>query len=166
MGLLIFGQMCLILNSLCLKFSYVQYLNNSKYRIFSPIMQISFQLVYERGEQKGVLKGKLIAGSWILCVHIKTSSHWAKFVNKNRCISVRLVSEEVKALNLITLIIHIIVSYDQNISLIFYVKDGSHVRLRHPSCVCITALRQYCSTKDVYTSETTFLALHPWGRAT
>ena len=125
MGLLIFGQMCLILNSLCLKFSYVQYLNNSKYRIFSPIMQISFQLVYERGEQKGVLKGKLIAGSWILCVHIKTSSHWAKFVNKNRCISVRLVSEEVKALNLITLIIHIIVSYDQNISLIFYVKDGS-----------------------------------------
>ena len=24
---------------------------------------------------------------------------------------------------------HIIVSYDQNISLIFYVKDGSHVRL-------------------------------------
>ena len=27
------------------------------------------------------------------------------------------------------MIIHIIVSFDQNISLIFYVKDGSHVRL-------------------------------------
>jgi len=36
-----------------------------------------------------------------------------------------------------------IVSYDQNISLIFYVKDGSHVRLRHSSCVYITAQRQY-----------------------
>ena len=34
-----------------------------------------------------------------------------------------------------------------NISLIFFVKDGSHVRLRHQSCV--------------YTSEITFLALHP-----
>ena len=33
----------------------------------------------------------------ILCVHIETSSLWAEFVNKNRCISlVRLVSEEVK----------------------------------------------------------------------
>ena len=32
---------------------------------------------------------------------------------------------------MIILIIHIIVSYDQNISLIFYVKDGSHVRLWH-----------------------------------
>ena len=28
--------------------------------------------------------------------HIETSSLWADFVNKNRCISVRLVSEEVK----------------------------------------------------------------------
>ena len=29
------------------------------------------------------------------------------------------------------MIIHIIVSYDQNISVIFHVKDGSHVRLWH-----------------------------------
>ena len=61
--------------------------------------------------------------------------------------------------------IHIIVSYDQNISSIFYVKDGSNFRLRHPSCVYITAQRQYTAvqkTKDVYTSEITFLALlHP-----
>jgi len=35
----------------------------------------------------------------ILCVHIETSSLWAEFVNKNRCISVRLVSEEVKSLS-------------------------------------------------------------------
>ena len=34
----------------------------------------------------------------LLCVHIKTSSLWAEFVNKNRCISVRLVSEEVKSI--------------------------------------------------------------------
>ena len=31
----------------------------------------------------------------ILCVRIETSSLLAEFVNKNRCISVRLVSEEV-----------------------------------------------------------------------
>ena len=42
---------------------------------------------------------------------------------------------------MIILIIHIIVSYDQNISLIFYVNDGSHVRFRHPSCVYISAQR-------------------------
>ena len=35
------------------------------------------------------------------------------------------------------LIIHIIVSYDQNISMIFYVKDVSHVRLWHPSVLCL-----------------------------
>ena len=46
---------------------------------------------------------------------------------------------------------------------IFYVKDGSHVRLWHPSCVYITAHETvHCSTKDVYTSEITFLALRPW----
>jgi len=34
----------------------------------------------------------------ILCVHIETSSLWAEFVNKNRRISVRLVSKEVKSI--------------------------------------------------------------------
>jgi len=48
---------------------------------------------------------------------------------------------------LIILIIHIIVSYDKNISLIIYVKDGSHVRLRHPSCVSITAQWQYTAVQ-------------------
>ena len=44
------------------------------------------------------------------------------------------------------LIIHIIVSYDQNISLIFYVKDGSHVRLWlwFPFA---KLLRNFCGTK-------------------
>ena len=78
------------------------------------------------------------------CLHIETSSLWAEFVNKNRCISVRLLFEEDI---LIILIIHIIVFYDQNISMIFYVKDGSHVRLWHPSCVYITAQRQYLQYK-------------------
>ena len=41
---------------------------------------------------KNVRQGKFIA------VHIETSSLWAEFVNKNRCISVRLVSEEVKSI--------------------------------------------------------------------
>ena len=50
---------------------------------------------------------------------------------------------------LIILIINIIISYDQNISLIFYVNDGSHVRLRHPSCVYITAQRQYTAVLKI-----------------
>ena len=45
------------------------------------------------------MQGKLIAVAYILCVHIETSFLWAEFVNKNRCISVSLVSEEVKTLN-------------------------------------------------------------------
>ena len=42
----------------------------------------------------------------------------------------------------IILIIHIIVFYDQNILLIYYEKDGSHVRLWHSSCVYFTVQRQ------------------------
>ena len=52
---------------------------------------------------------------------------------------------------LIILIIDIIVSYDQNISLIFYVKDGFHVRLRRPPCVYITAQRQYTPVQKMRT---------------
>ena len=32
------------------------------------------------------------------CEHIETSSLWVEFVNKNRCLSVRLVSEGVKSI--------------------------------------------------------------------
>ena len=46
--------------------------------------------------RQGCNARKVICGR-VLCVHIKTSSLWAEFVNKNRCIRVRLVSEEVKA---------------------------------------------------------------------
>ena len=56
----------------------------------------------------------------IFCVHIENSSLWAELVNKNRFISVRLVSEEDKSFTFD--------NFDQNISLIFDVKDGSHVR--------------------------------------
>ena len=60
---------------------------------------------------------------------------------RKRCISVGIVSEEKHNI----LIIYIIVSYDQNISLIFY------VRLRHPSCVYITAQRQYTAVQKMRT---------------
>ena len=33
----------------------------------------------------------------------------------------------------------------------FYVKNGSHVRLRHPSCVYITAQRQYTAVQKMRT---------------
>ena len=55
--------------------------------------------------------------------------------------------------------IHIIVSYDQNILLIFYVKDRSHVRLSHPSCVSITAQRQYTAVQKMRT-PLKLLSLH------
>ena len=50
------------------------------------------------------------------------------------------------------MIIHAIVSNDQNISLIFYVKDGSHVRLRHPSCVHFTLQSKRLRTALKYLS--------------
>ena len=63
---------------------------------------------------------------------------------------------------MIILIIRIIVSYDQNISLIIHVKDGSHGMIRHPFCVYITAHRQYTAVQKMLTPEITFLALNPW----
>ena len=97
----------------------------------------------------------------ILCVHIETSSLWAEFVNKNGCISVRLVCEEIKSIKILKiLIIYIIVVYDQNILLIFDAKDGSHVRLQHRfACLHYRPETIHCHTKDAYTSEITFLLL-------
>ena len=56
-----------------------------------------------------------------------------------------------KQLIFMILIIHIIVSYDQKLSLIFYVKNGSHFRLRHPYCVYITAKRQCTAVQKMRT---------------
>ena len=39
--------------------------------------------------------------------------------------------------------------FDQNISLIFYVKDGSYARLWHLSFVFITAQRQYTAVQNM-----------------
>ena len=103
--------------------------------------------------------------SCILCVHIETSSLWAEFVNKNRCINVRLVSEEVKS-----------IKFDH--------FDNSHNSFLWPeyfidflcerwipcqavkSVLCLHYRPEtvHCSTKDAYTSEITFLALHPWSK--
>ena len=46
-----------------------------------------------RPKTKVVMQGKLNA-----VVHIEAISLWAEFVNKNSCISVCLVSEEVKSI--------------------------------------------------------------------
>ena len=78
-----------------------------------------------------------------------------------------LYSRRLKALKLIILIIHIIVSYEQNISLIFLCE-------RWIPCQAVTSVlclhyrpeTVHCSTKDMYTSEITFLALHPWSEST
>ena len=112
---------------------------------------------------KNIMQGKLIGVAYTLRTYRNqfSLSGICKQVWVPQCsFSIRRVY---KHRILLILIIHILVFYDQNISLIIYVKDGSHVRLRHPSSVYITAKRQYtaCSTKDAYTSEITFLALNP-----
>ena len=96
--------------------------------------------------------------SCILCEHIL-----AEFVNKNRCISVCLVSEEVKS-----------TKFDN--------FDNSHNSFlwsqyfidflceRWIPCQAVTSVlclhyrpeTVHCSTKDACTSEIIFLALHPW----
>ena len=48
-------------------------------------------------EPKNVMQGKLIAVAYTLRTYWNQFS-WAEFLNKNRCISVRLVSEEVKSI--------------------------------------------------------------------
>ena len=95
--------------------------------------------------------------SYILCVHIETTSLWAEFVN--------LYPRGLKALN-------------------FDHFDNSHNSFRCPEyfidflrekwipCQALTPVlclhyrpeTVHCSTKDVYTSEITFLALHPFTR--
>ena len=72
------------------------------------------------------MQGKLIAVAYTL------HTHWNQFSLGGIC------SFSIQGgWNHYILIYHIIVSYDQNILLNFYVKDRSHVRLRHPSCVYI-----------------------------
>ena len=111
---------------------------------------------------KNVMQGKLIAFAYTLRVYIETSSVWAEFVYK-KCLIVRLVSEEVKSIEiLIILIIHIIVSYEQNISLIFLCERWNPCQaVTSVLCLHYRPETVHCSTKDAYTSEITFLALHP-----
>ena len=44
------------------------------------------------------MQGKLIAVAYTLRIYIETSSFFSEFVNRNRCISVRLVYEEIKSI--------------------------------------------------------------------
>ena len=64
---------------------------------------------------------------------------------------------------MVILIIHIIVSYDQNISLIFLCERWIPCQAS-TSVLCLHYRPEtvHCSTKDAYTSEITFLVLHPW----
>ena len=87
----------------------------------------------------------------ILCVQIETSTLWAEFVNKNKCISVRLVSEKDKELNFENFNnLHKSFQWLEYF-IDFYVKDGSHVRPWHPFCVYITALGEYTAVQKMLT---------------
>ena len=100
--------------------------------------------------------------SCILCVHIETSSLWAEFVNKNRYISVRLVSEEVKSIKFDNF-----VNSHNSFQWPEYVIDFLCERWIPCQAVISVLCLHYrpetvhCSTKDANTSEITFLALHP-----
>ena len=73
------------------------------------------------------------------------------------------IRDGLEHLILIILIINTIVSYDQNISLIFYVKDESHMSGCDIRLVFTLPPRDSTlhGTKDAYNSEITFLTLHP-----
>ena len=73
------------------KFCTVAYLSLKSHPLW-----VTLYIVYTV-QVKNVRQGKSIAVVYTLC-HIETSSLWAEFVNNNRCISVRLVSEEVKSI--------------------------------------------------------------------
>ena len=61
---------------------------------------------------------------------------------------------------MIILIIHIIVSFNQNISLIFLCERWISCQASTPVlCLHYRPETVHCSTKDAYTSELTFLAL-------
>ena len=99
----------------------------------------------------------------ILCAHIETSSLWADFVNKNRCICVRSVSEEVESFNFDNF---------ENLHNSFLWPEYfiDFLCERWIPCQAVTSVlflpfrpkTVHCSTKNAYTIEITFLALVPW----
>ena len=101
----------------------------------SPLIYILFSME--------IRQGKLISVVYSLLTYWNQFSHGGvcKQEKMHQCYSsIRGGSNHVI---LSILIMHRIVFYDQNISLIFYyVKDRSLVRLWHPSCVYFTPQRQ------------------------
>ena len=96
-----------------------------------------------------------------LCLHIETSSLWAKFVNENRCISVRLVSEEVKSID------NFDDSHNNFLWPEYFIDFLCKIWIpcqTSTSVLCLLYLPEtvHYSTEDAQTSEITFLALHPW----
>ena len=99
------------------------------------------------------MKGKLIAVSFNLRTYIETSSLSAEFVNKNRCIGVRLVSEVVKSIefdnfenshnSFLTRIFH----------RLFLWKWIPCQAVTSVLCLPFRPKTVHCNTKDAYTSE-------------
>ena len=118
--------------------------NKDRYMQKCNVRKVNFSCVYSVYILKPVLSG------WNLST-------------KHRCISVRLVSEEVlKHWILTILIFHIIVSMTRIFHWFFMWKmdpmSGFDIRL----VFTLPPKDSYFSTKDEYTSEITFLALNPW----
>ena len=92
------------------------------------------------------------------------SAYILKFVSKNQCNSVRLVSKEVKSITFD--------NFDNSHNsflwleylLILHVKDGSHARLRQPYCVYITAQRQYPPVQKMHKPMNNFPCIITLGK--
>ena len=85
----------------------------------------------------------------ILCVHSKTSSFWAVFVNKNRCIKCSSsIPGGYNHLILINLIIHMIVNFLWSEYFIdFLFQKGSCQAVTSVLCLLYRPDTIYCSTK-------------------
>ncbi len=99
----------------------------------------------------------------MLCVHIhiETSSLWAEFVNKNRCINVCLESEEVKAFNFD----NFENSHNSFVWPEYFINYFCLIPCQAVTFVFCLPFRPttvHCSKKYAYTSVITFFALVPF----
>ena len=103
------------------------------------------------------MQGKLIAVAYTL----RTSSLLAEFINKNRCISVRFVSEEVKSIKFENFD-NLHNSFLRTEYFIDFLCEKWIPCQAVTSVLCLHYRPEtvHCSTKEVYTSEITFFALH------
>ena len=108
---------------------------------------------------KIIRQGKLIAVAFSLSTYSNQFSLGGVY-NKNRCISVPLMSRVDKSITFDNLIIHIIIFYDQNIWLIFLCKRWIPCQaVTSVLCLLYSPETVHCRTKNKSTFEITIFTL-------